>query len=208
LKKIIGIFVILLFTINLFGSVIDDIFTNESMYITIGSILRINNITDPTKNHWGREIYCFTANEKTYIISYEQCEDCKKIKKGETKFRKIYLYRWDSIDWKIAIDKPLRNDTNSYDENWNRTCNCYFPLMYGSNICGFKLFDSKYDGCINILNNGNIEIKLTIYIKNSAQMNDFIFNSEIITLKPDGNNYIIIDKNNDKSISIYRNNRN
>jgi hypothetical protein len=208
MKKLIGLLIILLFTANLFGESVFNMFLCDAQYVTTGdgmlkairehAIVNGKLFTDPAKdynnNDWGYGVvYQFVVNGKQYLVSYEQCEACKNIKNGETKQRNLYLYRWDSIEWNIAVDKPLRVDIFGYDENWNLTCDCYFPQMHGGNMDGRKnykgIFDSKYDGNIKKLDNGNIEIKLTIFIAKSTQnISDYKYHSEIITLKPCGDN--------------------
>ena len=132
----------MLFTANVFCQSVFDMFLCDAEYVTTGDGLRKHHITTYTSD-WCPVTYQFIVNGKQYLVSYEQCEDCKDNKTlyGKTKQRNLYLYRWDSIEWNIAVDKPLRVDIFGYDENWNLTCDCYFPQMYGGNW--FYLKDVK-----------------------------------------------------------------
>ena len=73
---------------------------------------------------------------------------------------KVFLYRWDSNKWNIAVDKPLRIDNFKY-EDFNLTCDCYFPQMYGGNEDGRKNYNSGIGlsennyGYVKKLKNGN-----------------------------------------------------
>ena len=202
MKKFIGLLIIMLFTANVFCQSVFDMFLCDAEYVTTGDGLRKHHITTYTSD-WCPVTYQFIVNGKQYLVSYEQCEDCKDNKTlyGKTKQRNLYLYRWDSIEWNIAVDKPLRVDIFGYDENWNLTCDCYFPQMYGGNwfylkdVKGRKNYNSgiglseKDYGYIKKLDNGNIEIKLTIFVaKNTQNLSDCKYYSEIITLKPSGDN--------------------
>ncbi len=203
MKNLIGILLLFVST-NVFGqggSVFNQ-WEIEARFIYTGNSLRQHNIIDPTTENWGRITYQFVANGKQYLVSYEQCETCKHLKNGESGHRNLYLYRWDSIEFNIAVDKPLRVDNFSYDDDWNLTCDCFFPQMHGGNANGWseekykdhRISDAKYDGYIKKLDNGYVEIKLQIFVGIKQHGISYKYYNEIITLKPNDNDYIIINK--------------
>jgi hypothetical protein len=196
MKKLLALLAISLITVSLFGQCVYTHIFEDAEYLKY-----------TTGNDWNRTIYQFVANGNQYLVSYEQCEACKDVKYGESGQRNLYLYRWDNTAWKVAVDRPLRVDTYSYDERWNLTSNCYFPQMYGGNMDGrseekyrnSRIFNSAFDGYIEKLANGDVVIKLTIFEYKNQQLSGCprIYYSESITLKPNGNNYIV---GNDKIV--------
>jgi len=201
MKKIFGLLVVLMFGINALGQGVFAEFMKESEHIVFGKYFNRENITNPTATNGLRTIYSFDANGWYYLVSYEQCEACKNLKCGESMQRNLYLYRWDGTEFNIAIDKPLRVDTYSYDDNCNITCDCFFSQMYGGNMYGrseeqykkSRIFEAKYDGNIEKLSDGSVLIKLTIFVAQDEKPANIYsyFYAETITLKPNGINYIV-----------------
>lgn len=118
---------------------------------------------------------------KIYIISYEPYPDnnlTQSYKYGEKRERNLYLYRLDGDGWKIASDKPIRVDYMMCDNNGSISYDYYFPLL-------------DKGGYVKNMNNGNIEINLTILVR--QQTDEPVFHNEIIILQPiDGEKYRVL----------------
>jgi len=194
MKKIIGLLVITMFSVTMFGqtSGVYGVFEEESQHLGMQRKIHKAGVTDISK--WVQD-YEFVANDKQYIVSYEPCESCgERIERGKTQYRAVNLYRWDLTQFNIAIDKPLRIDYYKRNENNIVSRDAYFPQDYGGSngVVENSICSKENMGYIKKLENGVIEIKLTVY--SSTDIYDHhskTYYSETIYLIPDGENYII-----------------
>lgn len=138
MKKLIGIFVILLITLNILGqgngAYDPNVLMNPPVFMYKTFIdhfpAYIAGDRSSYKNFENQQRW-FTANGTYYIVSYDTTSvDYTECSPNTSKTREVWLMKWDKGNWVRAMHKPLRIDSihQSVDGIWSQCI--YLPSPY------------------------------------------------------------------------------
>jgi len=180
MKKLIGIFVMLMITLSIFGQnegVYYNVVDKEPMFMSLvyknhfqayiaGDRSSYKNFED--------EQYWFNKNDTYYLVSY----DTTSIERGE-KTRKLWLFKWTGDDWVEASDAPLQYDYVKYD----------------GKVWSSKFYHANSDkgGGVYLCEDGKVMIVLTnVYMPDITKPNNNKRGESVIILVPikDGNYHV------------------
>jgi hypothetical protein len=189
MKRLTILFGILLITSNLFAQLFGGAFNYfyekpAKDAITIGD-LKANGFQDYLNNR----TYSFFANDKLYMLSYEDMEFTQKQlmeypKMGDIIKRKLYLYRLDADGWVIACDKPVMTayvDHTSYISYFSRRT----AKDNSDDISEFR--GTAKNGSVTIAADGTVTIILVCHTSidlNKVPTHFTFYNPRPIVLKP------------------------
>lgn len=201
MKKLMLIWIIVLLNINTYGQTFKSVrFLQGETYDPLSYVSECELTT--VRPYFNRS-HQFTANGKTYMISYEPYQSKKHqdsiiisniktgkrikfcrpdLNSGDTIKRNLRLYRLDdtiNMVWNLASDDIIDTDYNYFvvvKSNYIRHCDIYFNCV-----------DNEKGSYVNILPNDKIEINILRHRNNDYESDRFDPYFHKIILKPIGN---------------------
>lgn len=173
MKKIIGLFVLLVITTNVFSQYYFD---KESAVIDIYSDIRNGNTNSITDFY-----YWFETNNEKYILAYDADVDKSKWEhdyyaKDPYKSRELILYRFDDNKW-VKASNVVQVDYNTFKEHVN------FETHGGSKTqCYSKInYRGLGQGMVKVLDNGCVLMFLTTDYKTVDRIHNISSKTERCT---------------------------
>lgn len=160
MKKLIGIFAIILLGVSVFGQFnLGDGSANVSGQSVIEGLTRIENGKMSTIS-LNANVYHFYENDKLYVVSHDTSTAYKSIyrPKNGIKERDIYLYRLDEDGWKIASDLVKTDFWNTDSGDWevitsnfiiNKERKCDLNDLVGEEL-GYSEVNKLPDGSVKM----------------------------------------------------------
>lgn len=165
MKKLIGILVMLLFTITIFSQssgAWGEIYKKIPQYQRLTNLVGGDKITAylngdrSTYKNFEMNKYAFTNDGKYYILSYDTTNidySQYRLNWNERKERGLYLMCWDGNSWSRATSEPVLIDYIERKGNSPKGIMCH-------DMCFHSYHKKKMNGSVEKQNNGTITMTI------------------------------------------------
>lgn len=114
-------------------------------------------------NDYLKTVYSFRVNNNLYLLSYEDCNGCKRLDSKEL-IRNLYIYKLDSktLTWTIASD-VVKTDYYRVNNQRKHEYSYYYEKCNKDLSGTVHTKDSVNQGSVKVLENGNVEMIIMFF---------------------------------------------
>jgi hypothetical protein len=190
MRKFIALLLIVLpiFALGQVGS-IDE----RPEYIRAGEQLILCTQRNWNFNEYLKTVYSFHANNNLYLLSYEDCNGCKRLNSKEL-IRNLYLYKLDNktLTWTIASD-VVKTDYYRVNNQKKHEYSYYYDKCNKDLSSTVHTKDGVNQGSVIVHDNGNVEMVIIYFNRkyDDYWTKDYFQWMKVIFIPTNNNNYLV-----------------